>query len=357
MSPENDGLRCVVSKPVFTLKGDLAPTLSCDYLVVGPEHAGYAVELAPLVDPTVGTGLAFQPGHNRTAVLCLFGVIARGGAQALQTIKARIYDVLEAAGFSVTTYIFNVDVGDTKVDGKHVPKDFQMLPFNGDVFEEELQIDIDHAIDAKCGSNLSECGFRRRNYPPPTVRNAMRQMYSEMRVGQHLFGSNADVAVVCGPDFYVANDISLAHINEAVSAGSDSLAFVYTAQVNDAEGYTNGLYIGKPRAVADVTRHRFSDYKSSPHDYEHHLKQQFVRYGVQHRSTDTVFFKLRSDGKAEWQGEQRTDAVTLPAVRNNILRQFNAFQSRAPARLTCNSIHGQCPVRCNCKTVPNLGRC
>ena len=39
------------------------------------------------------------------------------------------------------------------------------------------------------------------------------------------------------------------------------------------------------------------------------------------------------------------------------LRQFNAFQSRAPARLTCNSIHGQCPVRCNCKTVPNLGRC
>ena len=35
----------IVSKPVFTLKGDLAPTLSCDYLVVGPEHAGYAVEL------------------------------------------------------------------------------------------------------------------------------------------------------------------------------------------------------------------------------------------------------------------------------------------------------------------------
>ena len=69
-----------------------------------------------------------------------------------------------------------------------------------------------------------------------------------MRVARLLRSSNHDVAVVTGPDYHLALDISPVDVRRAAMEQRT----VYTTGVNDADGYTNGFYIGHPRPLSQV---------------------------------------------------------------------------------------------------------
>lgn len=233
--------------------------------------------------------------RQKTCTLCLFGVINRG-IIAWTTIKRRIYNVLVEAGYTVKVFVYNLDVGTQPVDGVVLSQDLSNFPFVEYQHQSEKQADVDVKIDTLC--RKERCRFR-ADYKPVTVRNALRQLYSEKRVGDFLAEDNSDIAIVCGPDFYIANDINTKHVRDAMTCNC-----VYTSQVNDAQGYTNGFYIGKPKNVARIMN-RFNEYKGSNKDYEYYVKRAFEMHRIKHKSTDIVFFKIRASGKVHWQGNTK----------------------------------------------------
>ena len=81
---------------------------------------------------------------------------------------------------------------------------------------------------------------------------------------------------------------------------------IYTSQVNDAEGYTNGFYFGKPGQLSKILN-RWDDFENSNHDYEFALKKSFLKYNIHREATDIVFWKIRANGIISWQGGARTD--------------------------------------------------
>ena len=245
----------------------------------------------------------YKPENKKTCTLCLFGVIPRGGEKTFNSINKRIYDVLIQNGFDITVYIFNMNVEDTLVDGEKVSQTFlDKIPFKCDKYEEIKQKKFDTYIHKRCKKTLEHCKFHKA-YDPATIKNALRQMYSESRIGRFLEkNSTSDVVVVCGPDYYIANDININHVNDAINSD-----VVYTAQVNNGGGgYTNGFYIGKPANITKITKYRLDDYKSTNKDYEYMLKSAFDKYKVPHKFTDIVFFKIRKNGEVYWQGSTKT---------------------------------------------------
>ena len=279
-------------------------------------------------DPYDGIPSAFisnpetNPENRKTCILCLFGVISRGRA-AWETIKQRIYDVLVQNGFNVKVFVYNLDIGDQLVDGVQLNHDLSYLPFDYHL-ESEKQPDVDVNIDAMCLNR--NCGFH--NYTKKQSRNALRQMYSENAVANFLAYNNADIAVVCGPDFYIANDININHIRDAMTC-----TCVYTSQVNPSGGYTNGFYFGKPSIVAKIMK-RLELYDRSGHlhnkyNYESYVKYAFTSHKIPHKLTDIVFFKVRANGHIRWAGDKQTHFLSSSA-KKLVIAEYNRISSQAP---------------------------
>ena len=74
------------------------------------------------------------------------------------------------------------------------------------------------------------------------IQNGIRTMYCEEKFSLFLEKNiqNYDCAIVCGPDYYLLEDINLDHIENSINNNTN----IYTSVVNDANGYTDGFYIG-----------------------------------------------------------------------------------------------------------------
>jgi len=262
--------------------------------------------------------------NRKTCILCLFGVISRG-REAWPTIKQRIYDVLVEDGFDVKVFVYNLDIGRQPVDGVRLNHDLTDLPFDYQL-ESKKQVDVDAYIDAMNAPTASTCTFR--GYTQKQSRNALRQMYSENAVGTFLTTHDADIAVVCGPDFYIANDININHIRAAMTCSS-----VYISQVNPSGGYTNGFYFGKPKNVARIMK-RLELYDRTPrvhntHNYEDYVKFAFKFYQINHKLTDIVFFKVRANGHIRWAGSKQTFFLSED-VKQSVIAEYNRLSSQGP---------------------------
>ena len=77
-------------------------------------------------------------------------------------------------------------------------------------------------------------GYRGTRHHGTTHTNALLQLYSELRISQFLSSHliDYDVAIVCGPDFYLTLDVSL----RDVYAASRSTSLTFTTVNNDAGG-------------------------------------------------------------------------------------------------------------------------
>ena len=82
----------------------------------------------------------------------------------------------------VDVYVFNNNIEDT-IDSTIVDNDDKIL-LRADYAEEEKQVLIDENIDNFI--KTKNIIYMRGDYSPPIVRNAIRQMYSEDKVGDFL---------------------------------------------------------------------------------------------------------------------------------------------------------------------------
>jgi hypothetical protein len=181
-------------------------------------------------------------------------------------------------------------------------------------FEEETQTYIDAAIRDVLIAKRIDCRMR-PDYTQPIVINALRQMYSEDKVGSFLEKHpEYECAIVCTADGYLINDINLDHVTQAIENK------VYTTVVNDAQGYTNGFYIGALPPLIKILK-RFSSLERllpTDKDYEYLLKKSFDWHNIERCVTDTYFLKIRSNKHIARQG------IMASSVFNQIVNELQS---------------------------------
>lgn len=258
------------------------------------------------------------------AVLCLFGTVTRSLRHTWPRFAAQVAH-LRAHGILVHIYAFNLEVP-LLVDGHALRQsDLNLLDsITGAPAQVEStpQSAAEAEIARRCGGVADGCRIANPWYNLGTQRNAMLQLYSESRVGRFLNRSGTsqkyDVALVVGPDYFLALNISAAHVRAAAAA---SAPVVYTTNSNDGvnrTGCTNGFYIGQPRTLARFLA-RFDELPAALEpaadaplwdgkpmdDYENVLMRAIRRHGIARRITPMVFFKIRNDDRVVWQAPSR----------------------------------------------------
>ena len=226
-------------------------------------------------------------------IICFFGVVSRSIQFTHQNLKKKLINIVKQY-YDVDIYIFNNNVENEYVDGiRQNNNDVNILQRT--FFEEKRQSMIDVDIYNNIISKNIVC--KMPYYEPSgfTIMNVLRQMYSEHQVGLFLEKNinNYKCAIVCGPDFYLFNNINLEDITNSIN--NDSV--VYTTNVNDAYGYTNGFYIGSLKPMIQILQ-RYSildQLLPTDKDYEYLLKRSFEINKINRIITDTRFGKIRSN--------------------------------------------------------------
>jgi hypothetical protein len=231
-------------------------------------------------------------------ILCFFGVVSRSIKFTYKNLEEKILNVLKEH-YDVDIYVFNNNVEKSLVDGIQQNNDDVTL-LERTFFEEKTQSLIDHDIHNEITSKNIICRMR-YDYNEVTIQNSLRQMYSENQVGlfleKHI--NKYKCAIVSGPDFFLLNNIIIEDVKKSINNNH-----VYTTRVNDAQGYTNGFYIGSLKPLINILK-RYSILEQllpTPNDYEYLLKKSFEIYKIQRIITDVFFLKIRSNKDIARQG-------------------------------------------------------
>eukprot|EP00854_Cymbomonas_tetramitiformis_P004582 gene4582-5614_t len=173
------------------------------------------------------------------------------------------------------------------------------------------QIYTDEVISNLCKERPELCRNVYRYYaethnkiPGPNITyNALRQLHIEKLAGEYLISTNKTYHLT----FVIMADILL--LNTMQKSDMHVASFcnkcVYTTSVNDAGGYTNGLYFGQTKFVTKILdRWTYSLRFDNPlhdgrGDYERQLKAAFVHHGIKrnvlrnHQGGTVRFRKMR----------------------------------------------------------------
>ena len=257
----------------------------------------------------------------KKCVLCLFGVIPRSIKYTIQSITENIINPLKK-DFEVSIYVFNLNVGDVPVDGVLLDRtDISNIDYN--FYEEYSQIELDSEIE-KIKSTY-DIKFR-HDYSPQSIQNSLRQMYSESRIGKFLESTKDlyDIAIVCGPDYYIANPINLEHINDSIISKC-----LYLSLVNMGNGFTNGFYFGNPSVLIPILNryNHLHQYFPTNKDYEFLVMKSVLINQIPYKFTDITFFKIRANKLVHWQGFFRMDYIH-PLNRKYIMNQFLSLKNK-----------------------------
>jgi hypothetical protein len=230
--------------------------------------------------------------------LCFFGVIPRSIKYTIKSIEDNIINQLREK-YIVDIFIFNLNVEHTKVDNNILnQKDINLIKYN--FYEETKQTDLDLEINKLFDSGICKM---RTDYTQEMIRNSIRQMYSEYRVGCFLEKNKSQYkgAVICGPDYYIVNKLNI-NCNYFLNNNE-----IYTTCVNDAQGITNGFYIGKIDALVPVLKryNKIKEYLPTDKDYENVLKRSFDKNNIVCKKIDLLFLKIRSNKYIARQGIMR----------------------------------------------------
>jgi len=238
--------------------------------------------------------------EKKRACVCFFGVIGRSIRFTYDSITKQLIDPLKKE-FDVDIYVFNLDVENSIVDGRSVNcLNYKII--KSDFCESRKQSDLDKEIDIYYQSGICKM---RHDYTKVQIINAVRQMYSEYRVGKFLeeHRGDYDTAIVCGPDYYLLNEISMYDVRKSVIQENT----IYTTSVNDGQGYTNGFYIGNLNSLINVLKRYeiITELLPTKYDYEYLLKQSFIKYDIVRNITDLLFVKVRNNQSISRQGKMR----------------------------------------------------
>ena len=227
--------------------------------------------------------------------LCFFGVIPRSIKYTIESIEHNIIKQLKQK-YIIDIFVFNLNVENTRVDGTILnQKDINLINYT--FYEEEKQSDLD--IEIKKLYDMGICKMR-NDYSNRQILNSIRQMYSEYKVGCFLEKNkdNYKGAVICGPDYYIVNNLDI---------NTDYFSYdntIYTTRVNDAQGITNGFYIGTINSLVPVLKRykNITEYLPTDKDYENILKRAFDKNNIIRKKIDLLFVKIRSSKRIARQG-------------------------------------------------------
>ena len=239
---------------------------------------------------------------NKSKILiCLFGVIPRSIKYTWSSINNNIIDVLKKR-YDVEIFVFNMNVGNTKVDDVYLNQsDIQIIPYN--YKEEIMQNKYNIELEKIC--NQIECKLSVPTIGNLQIKNAIRQMYSEYRVGKFLKKNKNKYkgAIVIGPDYYIVNKLNLNEFNDSIY---NNEKHIYTTFVGDWGGYTNGLYFGKIKNLLPIL-YRYKNlnkYLPTDNNYEYILKKSFINNEIIRKKSLLLFFKIRANKKVKWFGTE-----------------------------------------------------
>jgi hypothetical protein len=240
-------------------------------------------------------------------IICFFGVVSRSIQFTYKNLEEKLINIAKQ-NYDVDIYIFNNNVENTMVDGIHQNNDDVHL-LKRTFFEEKTQSVIDNDIKNEIESK-NIIRRMRFDHDEITTQNAIRQMYSENQVGLFLerHMKSYKCAIVCGPDYYLLNNVNLEHVQNSIN--NDSA--VYTTITNESQGYTNGFYIGALKPMVKILK-RYSILEQllpTNKDYEYLLQKGFEINKIDRLVTDTFFVKIRSNKKIERQGLMMHDEFT-----------------------------------------------
>lgn len=232
----------------------------------------------------------FTNNNKEKTVLCLFGVIPRSIKYTWDSMKENIIDPLKGK-YDVDIYVFNMNVESEKVDGVKLNQDdINIIPYT--YKEEEKQTKVDKEINDLCKKIECKIGTLPR-YTDIVIKNSIRQIYSEYRVGLFLEKNmnKYKKAIVCGPDYFLCSKINL---NEFLKSEDSS---IYTSDINDWGGVTNGFYFGKCLALIPILKRyeQLNKYLPTIKNYEYILKQSMIDNNLNRKVTDMSFFKIRAN--------------------------------------------------------------
>ena len=348
-----DGLPTLLRSGALLLLLLVAATAAAKLLLMPDVHMADAEVVAPVParapayntnakgrrkrhkNSTADIGNDIQAPMHKIA-LCLYGTISRSIQRTWPHMEMKLIGPLTLVGYEVDIYGFGMDLRSSDLlDGVAVNQSAisQLVPYTA--YESVRQADVDRIIDARCAStracsvflpvNQTLCQHARhereatlcrhaRHEREVSSRNALRQLYSERRVGvflQSRVGREYAAAVVASPDYHIALAIDGLQLLTA-SLLRDT---VYTTDVNPGGrgGATNGFYFGTPLALSKILRrYEYLEYieanllrtegKRLSLSYEQVLGHAFTWANVTQASSPLVFFKIRADGMPDWQG-------------------------------------------------------
>ena len=308
-------------------------------------------------EPSAEIGNDIPAPSTHKVALCIFGTITRSIQRTWEHMETKLIGPLTLVGAEVDIYGFDMELGSSdRLDGVAVNQSAisQLVPYTA--YESVRQGDVDRIIDARC-ANTRACSVflpvdqtrcQRLHAQEATLcrheqherevssRNALRQLYSERRVGvflQSRVGREYAVAIVVSPDYHIALAI------EGLELFTASLLrdTVYTTDVNPGGrgGTTNGFYFGTPLALSKILRrYEYLEHieahllrtegKRRSLSYEQVLGQAFSWANVTQASSPLVFFKIRADGVPDWQGPH--SIKHLPAYeQQRVLVQWDSL--------------------------------
>lgn len=242
---------------------------------------------------------------KKRVALCFFGVIPRSLRYTANMLYKQIIIPLRLH-FQTEIFAFNIIPNNTMVDAApNRYADIDLLEI--DDYEDMLQSNFDiHELQPFIKTGKMHID----NYYPIQVINAVRQLYAESRVSDWLrrHKTDYDAVVVCGPDYFPVTSICI----DDVKACMDNLDTVYTSDINDAQGYTNGFYIGHPEPIIKVMdRYKFiHEYMPCNKDYEYILKWAFEKHGIQRVVTYMRFFRIRNSKRIARHGAMNAEEFT-----------------------------------------------
>jgi hypothetical protein len=236
---------------------------------------------------------------NMKIIICLFGVIPRSIKWTYASINTKIikplktlYDVVDIYGCNMKT---------NTVDGVIINQDdMRVVPFTH--YDEIEQDAVDEMFFPDIDSGKIQF---MHTYPKQTTQNALRQMYTEYKVGCFLENHQTeyDVAIALSADQWIANNICIEHIQTAAQNN-----VIYLSDVNPGYGFTNGFYFGKPAILIPLLKRydNIDRYFPCNSDYEYLVAKCICENNIEYAFTKIVTFKIRANKVVHWQGFFRT---------------------------------------------------
>lgn len=233
---------------------------------------------------------------KKKIAFCIFGVVPRSIKWTYNSMKKNIIDEIKTE-FDLDIYVFNLNIGNTLIDGVTVNQnDVKIIEYN--VYEEYEQKLFDEEfaeIKKKNYKNISNVFHYAKQGNYNCEINAFRQLYSEYRVGCFLEKNKDkyDGAIISSSDLFIVNKINLNHFKNSL----ENKNTIYIPPMNDAYGYTNGFYFGQTECLIKLLK-RYEIMITSisfSRDYEFYVKIMMEYYKIKRCMSNIIFFKIRAN--------------------------------------------------------------